>query len=317
MTPHHSDPATLARSNTDRDRTTGELRRLEAAALTAAGRGWHVFPLVPNAKRPAVKDWERRATTDPARIRAAWSASAYGIGVACGPSRLCVVDLDRPKPGEEPPGEWRIDGVHDGSDVLAVLAERAGQPYPGDTYAVRTASGGLHLYFTRPAGTELRNTAGALGWLVDTRAAGGYVVATGSTVDGHPYEVVADRPPAPLPDWISAALTRPAPVNPAAGPAASDRLPAYLRAAVAGELARVAAATRGSRNHTLYIAAIALGQLAAGGALNAKYVTAELEHAAAGVGLGQAEAVATIRSGLRAGARRPRTLGSPVGGAAA
>ena len=35
-----------------------------AAALTAAGRGWPVFPLHPYSKYPAVRDWERRAGTD-------------------------------------------------------------------------------------------------------------------------------------------------------------------------------------------------------------------------------------------------------------
>ena len=92
-------------------------------------------------------------------------------------------------------------------------------------------------------------------------------------------------------------------------PLAAGRLPAYLHAALAGELARVAAATEGSRNHTLYIAAVALGQLVAGGALPAELVTAELERAAASVGLATTEAAGTIRSGLRAGARRPRRPG--------
>ena len=89
-------------------------------------------------------------------------------------------------------------------------------------------------------------------------------------------------------------------------PAPDERMPAYLRAAVAGEVARVAAATEGSRNHTLFVAACALGQLVAGDALPAELVTAELHQAAAGVGLQPAETAATVRSGLRAGARTPR-----------
>jgi hypothetical protein len=304
--------------------------RLLAAALTAAARGWSVLPLRPDGKRPAFPDhtadrctrtdprcrdghtgWETRATTDPARVRRAWSSRPYGVGVACGPSGLLVVDLDRPKPGETvPPGWAEVGGVADGSDVLAVLAERAGQPFPGDTYSVRTGRGGTHLYFTRPAGTRLGNSAGdrgGLGWLVDTRGTGGYVVAAGSTVDGRPYTVLADRVPAPLPGWLADRLT-PGTDRPAvrALPAADDRLPAYLRAAVAGEVARVTAATEGSRNHTLFVAACALGQLVAGGALPAELVTAELHQAAAGVGLQPAEAAGTVRSGLRAGARTPR-----------
>ena len=68
--------------------------RLLAAALAAAGRDWRVFPLRPDAKRPAFPDhtadrcagtdprcrdghtgWEPRATTDPERIRQIGRAS--------------------------------------------------------------------------------------------------------------------------------------------------------------------------------------------------------------------------------------------------
>lgn len=303
--------------------------RVLAAALAAAGRGWHVIPLRPDGKRPAFPDhdaehctgrdprcrdghegWEPRATTDPDRIRRAWSSRPYGIGVACGPSGLLVVDLDQRKPGREPPPEWRLDGVNEGSDVLAVLADRAGQPFPGDTYAVRTGRGGTHLYFAGPAGVHLGNTAGdrgGLGWLVDTRGAGGYVVAAGSTVDGRRYDMLADCDPAALPDWLIARLAATTRVpTPQPVLAADDRLRAYVRAAMAGEVARVAAAVEGNRNHTLFIAACALGQLVAGGALSAELVAAELHQAAAGIGLQPAETTATIRSGLRAGARTPR-----------
>src|SRR5690606_7842280 len=130
-------------------------------ALAAARRGWHVFPLRPRDKRPAVKDWETRATCDTDRITRCWSAGAFNVGIACGPSGLVVIDLDLPKPDQVAPAEWRIPGVNDGGDTLAVLAEQRGQPYPCETYTVTTASGGTHLYWQHPDGSELRNTAGA------------------------------------------------------------------------------------------------------------------------------------------------------------
>ena len=176
------------------------------AARWCAARGWQVFPLRPGDKRPAFPDhkagdctgrdprcrgghqgWEPRATTDPGRIGRAWARTPYNIGLACGPSGLLVIDLDRPKPGEMPPPQWALPGVTDGADVLAALCERHGQPFPWETFMVRTRRGGLHLYFTAPPGVRLGNTAGdserGLGWLIDTRGHGGYVVAPGSFVD--------------------------------------------------------------------------------------------------------------------------------------
>ena len=62
-------------------------------------------------------------------------------------------------------------------------------------------------------GPALRNTSGQLGWLIDTRAGGGYVVGAGSVVDGRRYVVAHDQAATDLPDWLAAAL-RPAPLPP-------------------------------------------------------------------------------------------------------
>ncbi|SBT52896.1 bifunctional DNA primase/polymerase [Micromonospora narathiwatensis] len=293
---------------------------LLTAALGHAARGWHVFPLRPDDKRPAFPDhpaddctgrdprcraghvgWEARATTDPDRIRRAWSARPYGIGVACGPSALVVVDLDTPKTGGA------------GRDGLAVLAELAAAHAAtiDPTYTVTTGRGGTHLYYRHPdTGPALRNTAGTLGPMVDTRAHGGYVVAAGSTVAGRPYVVDLDTDPAPLPGWL-AALLAPVPLppqRPVVVDLPADRTGAYVRAAIDRETARVTAAPAGERNRSLYIAAVALGQLTAGGALTADDAESVLEQAAASAGLGRVETARTIRSGLAAGSRRPRKV---------
>ncbi|MGN9912101.1 bifunctional DNA primase/polymerase [Phytohabitans sp. LJ34] len=282
-------------------------------ALSAARRGWHVFPLRPDDKRPAVKDWETRATCDPARIARCWSAGAYNVGIACGPSGLVVIDLDRPKPDQVAPEVWRIPGVNDGGDTLAVLAERRGQPYPCETYTVTTASGGTHLYWQHPDGPELRNTAGALGWLIDTRAHGGYVVAAGSIVDSNPYTVEWDVDPAPLPGWLADLLTaelRPLPVEEAAPVLlrGAGRRAAYVGAAIDAQRRRIAEAPQGQRNRALYLSAVALGQLAAGGALAEEDVYTALWPAARAAGLTRRETDRTIRSGIKAGAARPRSV---------
>ena len=258
--------------------------------------------------------WELRATTDSGRIRRAWTAAPFNIGIACGPARLVVVDLDTPKPGDNPPPEWNLPGIRTGTDVLAALCDRAGEPHPVGTWTVRTPSGGTHLYFAAPAnGPELRNTqgaAGGLGWLVDTRAAGGYVVGAGSIIDGRPYTVTCDTPPAPLPRWLAERL-RPAPLPPQRPVGVSPpagRAGGYLRAAVDDELARVLGSPPRGHNTALYRAAVALGQLVAGGALDERDVTAWLTAAAGQVGQRPDETARTIASGLKAGAQRPRSV---------
>ncbi|SNY52027.1 bifunctional DNA primase/polymerase [Paractinoplanes atraurantiacus] len=310
---------------------------LRDVALAAAERGWHVFPLRPDDKRPAFPDhpadactrtdprcrdghtgWEARATTDPDRIRRGWASTPYGVGIACGPSRLVVVDLDTPKDGQSAPAEWSDPLCRNGSDVFGLLCsghDADGAAEVRSTYTVTTGRGGTHLYFRHPAaGAALRNTAGergnGLGWLVDTRAHGGYVVAAGSTVAGRPYTVARDLPPAELPGWLAARLA-PAPLPPQR-PVSVDlptgRAGAYLDAAIGRQLDHLRRAAEGERNHTLYVSAVALGQLAAGGALPAEQAADLLEQAALSIGLTRFETLRTIRSGLAAGARRPRTV---------
>ncbi|GAA0668319.1 hypothetical protein GCM10009535_55240 [Streptomyces thermocarboxydovorans] len=283
-----------------------------AAALDAASRGWHVFPLIPGDKRPAVRDWENRATTDAKRITRCWTHAPYNIGIATGPSRLVVVDLDTPKDTDDtPPAAWAESGVTDGADVLAVLCERHGQPFPADTHTVRTGRGGLHLYFAAPEGEELRNTQGKLGWKIDTRAGGGYVVAAGSVALTGRYTTAYRSLVAPLPGWL-AELLRPAPLppqKPVTVPLTTrDRRGKFLTAALNAELTRVTTSGEHQHNNALYIAAVALGQLVAGGELDAYEVTEKLTEAALSVGQGEREAHRTIASGLRAGANRPRSV---------
>ncbi|WP_406400690.1 bifunctional DNA primase/polymerase [Streptomyces sp. NBC_00879] len=293
-----------------------ERSALHQAAQDAAARGWHVFPLIPGDKRPAVRDWAERATTDTERIARCWAHAPYNIGIATGPSGLVVVDLDLPKhPDDTPPADWAAHGVANGADVLKVLCDLHGQPYPSTTYTVATWSGGTHLYFAAPEGEELRNTTGdsskGLGWKVDTRAVGGLVVAAGSTFRGCPYTVVEGAPVQPLPGWLLE-LLRPAPLPPqkpiTVALTARDRRTAFLRSAVNGELKRVTSSGDDQHNNALYIASVALGQLVAGGELTEADVTGWLLTAALQVGQGEREARRTIASGLRAGVRRPRTV---------
>jgi hypothetical protein len=323
---------------------------LLTAALRWAGRGWPVFPLRPATKRPAFPDhdaahctgsdprcqaghtgWQERATTDPGRITRAWSRAPYNIGIATGPAGLVVLDLDKPKLGQAPPAEWASQGIRDGSDVLAAVCERhshaCGYQDLFGTFLVRTARGGLHLYYTAPAGLRLANTAGesgrGLGWLIDTRAHGGYVVAAGSAVTlpggatGR-YQVAYDRPPAVLPEWLAALLTAPtAPTSTgcrSADPGQVRDLDTYTATALRAEWERVRGANEGGRNHALNKAAFHLGQLIAAGVLPEDLARAELADAASvhhGIGnppFTENYARSVISAGIAAGKRKPRPL---------
>jgi hypothetical protein len=201
--------------------------------------------------------------------------------------------------------------------VLAVLAERHGAALPVQTYRVLTVSGREHLYYTAPPGVELHNTAGKLGWLLDTRAEGGYVVAAGSVINSRRYQADDTAEVTALPHWLTALLVdRPAApasdVHPAVDVVA--RRSRYAAAALRGELDRVLDAPVGQRNHTLNTAAFALGQLVATGLIPEALAIDALNHAAHAAGLGHDEAEATIRSGLSAGAHHPRApeIGHPT-----
>jgi hypothetical protein len=278
------------------------------AALSLAARGWHVFPCAIDAKRPALRgNWQDLATTDPAPIRRWWNDAPYNIGVSCGPSGLIVIDLDTPKTPVRPggPSHGRT-GTHSLTDLCAAH----GQPFPHTTFTVATPSGGVHLYF-RATSQPVRNTAGRLGPLIDTRADGGYVVGPGSRVNGREYIVVCPADPAPLPDWLADALSaepdgpRPTAARPLPVPG-TRAATAYAMAALRDETRRVATAMDGTRHDTLNKAAFSLGQLVAAGLLPDLAVITSLADAAQQAGLPERDIHRIIRSALAAGARKPR-----------
>jgi len=276
----------------------------------------YVFPLRPRTKVPAVpRDWEGCATTDVDRIERWWNRTPYNVGIATGPSRLLVVDLDVPKPSAVQ--------TLDGRAVFAELARRAGAVLPVDTLTVLTAGGGLHLFFRAPAGSSLTNTAGRLGTNIDSRACGGYVVGAGSVIGGRRYRVIRRAEPATAPAWIVDALRPAQPSSLVLEPsAAPKRRAAYVRAAVDNEARRVADAPVGQRNQALFRAAASLSRFVPDGLLSAQEVRTALTIAAArhvGVEHFSSEDVRrTIESGIHRGVRpqpvdaAPSSLGHRV-----
>ncbi len=264
-------------------------------ALSYAERGWHVLPLKPGGKTPLTGNGVKDATTDPQTIRDWWTRwPNANIGIACGPSRLLVVDLD----GPEALTAW------------AELAQRHNIPY--DTLTSHTGGGGIHVFYRLPDGLRLGNSAGRLGPHIDTRGDGGYIVAPPSV---HPSGRLytwedPDREILELPQALAELLTRteretstpPPPPRPVTG------LHPYAEAALRGEVEKVRSAPVGTRNDTLNRAAFSLGQLVGSGLLDRMTVENELTAAALSAGLEEREIAATIRSGLEAGIRQPRLL---------
>ncbi|SDD56091.1 bifunctional DNA primase/polymerase [Actinokineospora iranica] len=297
--------------------------RLMGHALAAARRGMAVFPLWPRSKTPSLHGrrdcdgtgvcsaghlgWEQRATTDPDLIRHWWSESpSSNIGVACGPSRIYVLDLDTAH-GEQAPEPWT--GARHGRDVLAQLAEQAGQPTPA-TFTVRTPTGGLHLYFRVPADSPLRNTTGRVGWRIDSRGQGGLVVAPGSLRRNGSYTVAHRGPIEPLPAWVADKVAPPLRPEPEPEPLApttplSDiRRRRYLETVCAG----VAHAPPRTAHDALVRAAYTLGRLVAGGEFTDDDARASLHIAAHHRRIPAHEADAAVTDGMTAGSRYPRQL---------
>lgn len=303
-----------------------EASGITPSALWAARHGWHVHPLRPDNKAPLWADWEGRATVDPDVIRS-WPRRTTGYGIACGPSGLYVVDCDVPKADNRPP-DGTPDDVRDGLDYLAYLAEQRGASIDWSTFQVTTGNNGSHLYYQAPDGVELRNSVSALGWLLDGRGRGGYVVGPGSVVGGRRYTTLHSSQPAPLPGWILVSLTsrsggQAANQSGAAGGQSGSSAGArpapggvpvvgqgWIEAALDGEAERVRTAPDKQGNATLSSAAYRLGQLV-GASLTTRetaeaVLTAALDTWSWSKPSDRARMLRTLASGLAAGERSPR-----------
>jgi hypothetical protein len=268
------------------------------AALEYSARGWPVFPLEPRGKRPLGRlaaHGLNDATTSPTKVRAWWRAEPNAnIGLRTGVA-FDVLDVDG----------------NDGRAALMAHMRELGVGLESGPWAW-TGGDGDHLLFL-PTGNG--NRTGILDH-VDWRGAGGYIVAPPSihpdTGAAYEWETDHDRHGGPdeqlaaVPPWL---LRLVAPPTPTGDRAASTTVPlgsAYGLRALEGEVAGVALAPEGQRNHRLNAAAFSLGQLVAAGTLEARAVAEQLLTVALRIGLGEGEAVATIRSGLQKGMATPR-----------
>lgn len=165
-------------------------------ALACVALGWRVIPLHRVTRRPVMRAWPERATTDPDEVLDWWSPGGRFAGcltgVATGPGTgIWVLDVDRHATGN----------VGDGYASLAALEAEHG-PLP-PTFTVRTPSGGEHRYYRYPTdGRDVVTKAGTCGPGLDTRGLGGQVVAPATWAGVGEYRVAHDLPVADAPSWL-------------------------------------------------------------------------------------------------------------------
>jgi hypothetical protein len=241
----------------------------------------------------------KEATTNRARVLAWWTRYPQAnIGLACG-QLFDALDLDGPQ----------------ALAALQAFADRHGVDLPAGGPVARTGRTevGWHYYL---APTGLARRSGVLE-RVDYQARGAYVVAPPSRhASGQPYRWVRnlDHRLPTLPERLRAELERPPPSSPAAPllvglPPAGGPGPAYVRSALAAELARVASAPVGQRNRQLWESGRNLFNFVAAGALDQAEVERGLLQAADCCGLLAEEprqTHRTIASARQVGLEHPR-----------
>lgn len=254
---------------------------LAHAAAVYAAAGIPVFPCAPGQKRPLTTHGFRDATTDAAQVDAWWRRHPdANIGIATG-TVIEVLDVD-------------VHATGSGYPILRTL-QREGL-IGGWGQAVRSPSGGLHLYY--PTDPEQAQGPWSRGRAhVDFRGTGGYIIAPPSTIttgDGaRYYEIIArGRHPRPVDAGTIRELLTLQPEHP---PRRLD--PLAVRERPVEQLAAwVAALPEGNRNAGLFWAACRLAEAG----LPEPDSLGALGPAASAAGLAPREIAATIRSAHRA-----------------
>lgn len=172
------------------EKTTANNKNTQLERATFLGSvGFNVFPLIRDTKYPAIKEWQNKATTDPAQI-SEWfgHGGQLNIGICTSHYKgqhLVVLDVDN-------------KGGKTGSATLDELIA-SNEPLP-PTMRVTTPNGGEHYYFTSP--DEFKNGVEVLGSGIDIRADRGFVVAMSSSIGGIQYRGKLVTV-APLPNWLA------------------------------------------------------------------------------------------------------------------
>jgi hypothetical protein len=239
--------------------------------------------------------WKETAASDEHAVRSLFEGRTdFNVGLVV-PIGALVLDLD-------------VKKDCDGAANLRAL--RPGfNPEAHDGPLARTGGGGLHLWYSLPAGVSCGNSPGRLPAGCDVRSNGcGYVIVAPSThpETGLPYRwlrplvPVAELPLIPM--WLMG-LIQPAP-RPAYVPRETGARSADV-VSFSALLSAVRAASQGCRNATLNRAAYTAAGAVAGRGGDLCDLRDALADAALASGLPPWEVKKTLDSALAAGAARP------------
>lgn len=244
-------------------------------ALAYAARGWFVYPA--ESKRPLCQGGVNAASTDESVIRnwfKRWPDA--NIALAPAPSKLIVLDIDGPE----------------GEQSLFELETRRGVRFPA-TLTSETGHG-RHMYFARWA--RIPSSVGKLGKGLDIRSDGASAVLPPSLHHtGKRYRWVNEG--TEIAKFPMAAML-------ALSPPQKKRAPVH-DVSLERVVDSIAQAAEGTRNVTLVKAAFTAGGFVGAGMVSADKAFEELDAAAEAAGLDKHERIATIKSGLKAGASMP------------
>ena len=133
----------------------------------------------------------------------AWTAQGGAMGLLARESGLVVLDCDN-KVVMRANGNTATMGYEHGITHLTRVCHELGHDVP-PTYAVKTKSGGYHLYYRQHPDWQVRSQGHREDWHVDVKASASvFVVAPPS----RSYEVVRDLPVAEMPEWLARYLMR-------------------------------------------------------------------------------------------------------------
>jgi hypothetical protein len=156
-----------------------------------------IFPIQPGQKVPlAGSKGFKDATLDLEQIKA-WWADEPNLNIGVSPGEHYVV--------------FDFEGEGKGNDLaksLKLFTRKTGMTIDlTDNFVVDTPSGGVHVYYkTDPFDERVYTSTVNFVKGCDIRAAGGYVLGPGSTVDGLPYKSRCSKLPRTMPEGLGQLL---------------------------------------------------------------------------------------------------------------